>query len=955
MKKLRVRMSCLGLGILTALSHPGRSQTFADTGFVSETVATLPPNQPVGMTWAPDGSLYIWQDNGMVRVVRNGVLLPEPFIDIGKRVNTVSDRGMLGLALDPDFADNGYVYLLYTYEEGGNSNDPKPKTSRLTRVTADPGNRAVAVPNSEVVILGKEGKPPCRDLPEGSDCIGSDSHSHSIGTLRFGKDGKLLVSIGDGAGYDGVDTLALRSQDLNRYEGKILRINTDGSAPGDNPFDDGKPSIRSKVYAYGLRNPYRFGIEPSTGEIYIGDVGWNSFEEINRGRGLNFGWPCFEGKDLQPKYQDRFDQCRRLNRDSVTFGIHTYTGPQGHSAIGGAFYSAATYPAKYRGNFFFADYTADVIRRMSFDGSRQVSEVLPFLSKAGGPVSMELGPDGFLYYIAMNVGEVRRIALATGAPVVVAAAKPISGPSPLSVAFSSEGTVDPQGLPLTYLWDFGDSATSTDANPAHVFTAEGARTFKVVLTATNSRSQRAIDTLSVTVGSSPPVAKVLEPADGMTALPGDTVGFEGTASDPDQSLPPEAFAWTLLLHHESHIHPFGSFSGPKGSFVVESHGDGTYKYELLLSVTDKTGLKDSRSVMISIAPPVNQPPKVSAGPDQSLVLPAEALLQGSVSDDGWPKPPGSVTLKWSLSKGPADAAVVFSEAGNLKSTARFSKPGDYALKLAAWDGLSGDSDEVMVKVGPEPPKKGLNGDAKQHVDLDAATAPVDTSRTVRTGVEFQLAVRISEAVRLRAYAFHLDFDTSGLLFVKAAGGDSGLGMGNFLAGSGKSPTFDMNGSGDGNDGRVSIAASLRPEDSALSPSGAGIMALVRFKARRAGRWSVSIRDMLLTDWEGRTNVPGTVPSASLKVEDPPTRLAAFPGPSPGQALGGLILPGTRYRLSLRDIRGGLIYRAEGQGATLQDHLREAMAGRAPSGLRIVSLEVSGKAVPLSWIWGPALR
>src|SRR5690606_29018367 len=157
--------------------------------------------------------MYIWQDNGMVRVFKDGALLAAPFIDLRGKVNTVNDRGLLGFALDPDFADNGYAYLLYTYEENGVPSDPKPKTSRLTRVTADPGNRHAAVPGSEVVILGKTAKAPCSDYASGSDCIGSESHSHSIGTVRFGKDGKLLVSIGDGAYYSAVDSNALRAQD----------------------------------------------------------------------------------------------------------------------------------------------------------------------------------------------------------------------------------------------------------------------------------------------------------------------------------------------------------------------------------------------------------------------------------------------------------------------------------------------------------------------------------------------------------------------------------------------------------------------------------------------------------------------------------------------------------------------------------------------------------------------
>src|SRR5918911_1994045 len=254
-----------------------QAQTFADSGFVSEVVTKLAPYQPTGLTFAPDGRIFIWQKSGVVRIFKNGALLPTPFIDLQPRVNIVNDRGLLGLALDPNFATNGYVYLLYTYEEGGDPNNAGPKTARLTRVTTNPSNPDVALTNSEVVILGSLGTPPCSNYPAGSDCIPSDSKSHTVGTLRFGADGKLFVGIGDGAGYADTDVLALRAQDLNSYSGKILRINRDGSAPGDNPFNDGTNSIRSKVYSYGLRNPYRFSLHPVTGEVYLGDVGWDEW------------------------------------------------------------------------------------------------------------------------------------------------------------------------------------------------------------------------------------------------------------------------------------------------------------------------------------------------------------------------------------------------------------------------------------------------------------------------------------------------------------------------------------------------------------------------------------------------------------------------------------------------------------------------------------------------------
>src|SRR5258707_2410807 len=227
--------------------------------------------------------LLLEKKKGVVRVIRQGVLLPTPFLDFSAKVNTFDDRGMWGLAFHPDFANYGLVYLTYVFEEGGNPNDTGPKTARFTRVTADPANPDVALAGSEVVILGSIGTPPCSSHPAGSDCIADDSGTHTLGTIRFAPDGTLFIGNGDGASASFADPNALRAQDLDSLEGKILRIREDGSAPGDNPFDDGTNSIRSKVWLYGVRNPFRFSIHPTTAELYMGDVGWNTWEEVNRG------------------------------------------------------------------------------------------------------------------------------------------------------------------------------------------------------------------------------------------------------------------------------------------------------------------------------------------------------------------------------------------------------------------------------------------------------------------------------------------------------------------------------------------------------------------------------------------------------------------------------------------------------------------------------------------------
>ena len=617
---------------------PAFSQAFSDTGFFVETLAALPRFQPVGMTWAPDGRMFIWQENGMVRVLKDGALLPTPFLDIGDHVNTANDRGLLGLALDPGFDRNGFIYLLYAFEPNSQPGDGGPKTTRLTRMQADFAHPDRVLAGSETILLGSLGAAPCSQYPAGSDCIGTDEDSHGGGTLRFAPDGKLFVSIGDGASYRYPDPLSFRAQDLDRYEGKILRINPDGSAPGDNPFDDGAQSIRSKVYAYGLRNPYRFGLD-SLGEPYIGDVGTNRFEEVNRGRGANFGWPCMEGDGpnwFRVDYPG-FERCRTLDTNRFTKPVYAYGRDLGHSVIGGSFNTGNRYPDSLAGDFFFADYATDQILRMKPDGQGRIASVQVFAVDAMGPVSLERGPDGYLYYIAFSLpgsAEVRRIGYAHSPPIAKVSASPQWGRTPLNVAFSSAGSSDPGGDALTYQWDFGDGSESTDANPDHVYTPANAGTFLAVLKVTNARGRTAQAQIEITLGSSPPTAAITRPAPGALFHHGDTLFFEGSASDSDQNLPAGAFSWQILLQHDRHVHPYATVSGPRGYVVAKDHGEGEYRYLIQLTVTDAVGLQATRVVETAIIlPPVPTVPE-PGGPtcsqaDTSLDRLVAALPTGS--------------------------------------------------------------------------------------------------------------------------------------------------------------------------------------------------------------------------------------------------------------------------------------------------------------------------------------
>jgi len=340
---------------------------------------------------------------------------------------------------------------------------------------------------------------------------------------------------------------------VNSLNGKLLRINPiTGEGYSDNPFYDGDlASNRSKVYSFGLRNPFRVTINALTNEPFIGDVGWHSWEEINTGRGENFGWPCYEGGNGRHVRQGSFSghagtiaACAELyarGSGAVQSPRYAYThdAANGSAVEAGAFYRGATYPSQYHGALFFSDYNADWIQYLKFDANGRVTrfDFAADVSPVGGIVQLLAGPDTNLYYVAYNgpipnTSEVRRIRYTSGGntpPIPNASAYPYARQAPVDVKFSSHGTFDPDAQPLTYLWDFGDGKTSTGANPTHTYLSLG--TFSVTLTVTDSSGASGTDSLTITVGNLPPTVIVQVPADGSSYTMGDIVYFDGAGME----------------------------------------------------------------------------------------------------------------------------------------------------------------------------------------------------------------------------------------------------------------------------------------------------------------------------------------------------------------------------------------------------------------------------------------
>jgi glucose/arabinose dehydrogenase len=352
---------------------------------VAISAATLPANfvetqiasglsSPTAMAFAPDGRLFVCQQGGQLRVVKNGALLATPFVSL--TVDSSGERGLLGVAFDPNFATNSFVYVYYTATTPATHN-------RVSRFTASGVNPDVATAGSEVIIF---------DLNNLSGAT-----NHNGGAIHFGPDGKLYIAVGENAN-------SANSQSIGNLLGKMLRINSDGTIPADNPTTfpgiAGSPSGNNRaIWSVGLRNPYTFTFQPGSGRLFINDVGQSTWEEIDDGiAGSNYGWATCEGFCSPPNANFR---------DPLFEYGHGSTATTGCAITGGAFYDPTTgnFPFDYRGKYFYAEFCTGWIRR--FDPATGTSD--PFATGISSPVDLIVTADGSLYYLARGAGSVFRV------------------------------------------------------------------------------------------------------------------------------------------------------------------------------------------------------------------------------------------------------------------------------------------------------------------------------------------------------------------------------------------------------------------------------------------------------------------------------------------------------------------------------------------------------------------
>lgn len=546
------RRSAVGLPIphvawlcagLLVLASPALGAPVVPTGFLVENAAPGASfDTPTGIAFMPDGRLLVCQKEGTLFVVQSGTKIG-PILDIKNVVLNQGDRGLLDVAVDPDFNTNKFIYLLYTVDPDSNNVDTNDDAyGKLVRYAMTSVSSNVVDVSSRRVLFG-------RTWSEGP---ASASVTHTIGSLRWGADKSLMVSVGEGAHYEFMDDGgddppmfdpgridpiedigAFRAQYLGSLAGKILRLNpANGNGYASNPFYTGDvTATQSKIYAYGLRNPFRFCVRPETGNsdpsqgrpgsIYLGDVGWSTWEEFSIATqpGRNFGWPCREGLHTtvydggsNPSHNGCNSVGTPVNPSPFTPPVSDWhhsnpnnsqpSGVIGNAASGSVFYTGTGYPPAYQGNYLFSDYGQSWIRLAQVDANDNVVTFQTFGTNMDMPVDMVADPASKdIFYVSISTGQVRRIRYVgppNNPPVAQAAANPTTGSAPLTVNFSSAGSNDPDFDPLTYTWDFADGSGSFEPNPTHVYTASGI--FLATLTVGDGHGGTNTKTVQITVG-----------------------------------------------------------------------------------------------------------------------------------------------------------------------------------------------------------------------------------------------------------------------------------------------------------------------------------------------------------------------------------------------------------------------------------------------------------------------
>jgi glucose/arabinose dehydrogenase len=771
----------LGLGGTVAVAGTA-------SGFKATTVLKG-MTQPTVVQFANDGRIFVAEKSGLIKIFDgfNDADGPDVIDVLPAQVYDLWDRGLLGLAVHPNFPRTPYIYALFTYDKkvaaqlplGDGSSQwhdecpdiPGANTAgcvvnaRLVRLEIAPSNTLVGAP--KVMVEGGW----CQQYP-----------SHSIGTVTFGEDGALYVGAGDGAAWTFTDRGqvqnfcadpmggngsaddeggALRSQDLLTpgdpvsYDGSILRIDPiTGKALSSNPLVGGTATDDDRIIAFGLRNPFRFAWRPGTEELWIGDVGQNTWEEINVIGDANdsvvenFGWPCYEGgysartggsSLRQPKFDaDNLDLCEKQYSGKLPSALraphYAYSHSEqvvtggncgsGNSSISGiAFYQGGNYPASFDGALFFADSSRQCVFVMKTDAAgnpdpRQRSELI-WGGDSGPVVDLKIGPGGDLYYIDIYGGTVKRLSYFSGNYPPVAAISPstTSGALPLKVSLDGSASSDRDpGDVLQYAWDLDGDGKYDDATGVRTsvsFTKAGKHTVGLRVSDGKANATASVD---IFAGDTPPAVTISSPASSYKWSVGDNIAVTGGARDAeDGALPASALTWEIGLYHCStptncHLHLIERRSGVSRLTIDVPNHEYPAFLQIVLTATDSAGLESTTMMVLD---PKTVPVTFQTVPsglkllfdDELHTTPfTETAIVGSTLSLAAPSPQdlGGTRYyfgEWSNSGGQNHDYIVPATAATL--TATFQKTADArgVIPSTGWTLLGVDSEETTADDG----------------------------------------------------------------------------------------------------------------------------------------------------------------------------------------------------------------------------------------------------------------
>jgi len=519
-----------------------------------------------------------------------------PALEIVGSVPTTGERGINGIAVDPDYATNRRLWVYYTY-----LNDPVH--NRLSTFEYDEAGDTLQ--NEQVILDG----PPL------------ENEVHNGGCLAFAPDGTLFLGIGDDARF------SVTAQNQFDVRGTILHMNRDGTGAFDNPFLDGTNGD-PRVWAIGVRNPFRCNVQAYEGggyNLWFGDVGHGSFEEVNIGvAGANFGWAIVEGPEP-------------TGQPGMTYPFYYYPHEgMGEAVIGGDHVEPGEFYGPYEDDYFFADWARGEIYLMDLDENNNLVSVETWYSFGAFTVTdLEFGPDGALYIASLggtrqNAYKVEYVGGANSQPIALASATPDSGPAPLMVSLDGSASYDPDGDSVSYDWDLGDGMVITGGNAteSHTYT-QGVYEARLTVDDSPSHGGNGLTDVSppirIVAGNQKPTATITSPSGGLMYNAGDVIAYSGTGNDPEEgAIPCSQFVWFAHFRHDAHTHPaFGPVQGRcSDSFTIPTMGETSPNvgYRIYLTVED-TGLPMGAEATLSDRQYVEIFPNKSFMTFESMPLP----------------------------------------------------------------------------------------------------------------------------------------------------------------------------------------------------------------------------------------------------------------------------------------------------------------------------------------------